>query len=76
MIDYIIGLLPNAIPFPEVVGTAFSTFGGYLSLISPIVPISTMATILGLVITIELTLFAFRTVKWIASFIPVIGGRG
>jgi hypothetical protein len=40
------------------------------------VPVSVMLWCLTLVFGVEIAIFGFKTIKWIISFIPLIGGKG
>lgn len=71
-----LNLLPAGGDFPTAVHTAATSLGSYLGLLSPLVPLSTLGTVLSLVIGIELALYGFRTLKWLGSHIPFIGGKG
>jgi len=75
IISVILAVFPYSDGFPPDVATAAAYFGGYLGILSPIVPISTLLTILSLVIFFELTVFAFKAFKWVFSHVPFIGGR-
>ena len=76
ILQTIIGALPIGGGLPTEVHTAGTFFGNYLAILDPLVPISTLGTIIGLIITFELALFAFKTIKWLISYIPFVGGRG
>ncbi len=76
MIESIIEKLPNSIPLPTELFSAFSLAGSYLSMLSPIIPLVTLSTIILLVLAVEISMLSFRTIRWIVSYIPFIGGRG
>jgi len=73
---FIIGLLPTGGVFPSEVHSAFSTLGGYVGLIDVFVPVSVLLWCLTLVFGVEIALFSFKTIKWLISHIPIIGGHG
>jgi uncharacterized membrane protein len=75
-INWILGLFPSAATFPQAAHDAATYLGGYFGVLDPIAPIATMITLVALVITIELFFFLFRTVRWLISHIPSIGGKG
>lgn len=75
-LQFIINFLPSGSPFPEQVHSAFATLGSYLGLIDVFIPISTMLWCLLLVFGVQIAIFGFKTIKWIISFIPLIGGKG
>jgi len=76
LISNTVDLLPAGGLFPSAVHTSASSLGSYLGVLSPLLPISTLATVLRLVIGIELALYGWRTLKWLGSHIPFIGGKG
>lgn len=76
IINAIINIFPTSTGFSGDVNTAFTALGGYVGIWKSILPISTLATCLSLVIGIELSVFLFKTLKWIISHIPQIGGKG
>jgi len=76
ILDWIIYIFPASTGFPEEAHTAMITLGGYLGVWSPILPITTLTTVLTLVLGMEVGIFAFKTIKWIISHIPWAGGKG
>jgi hypothetical protein len=77
IVNFLVGIFPSSEGLPEEVTTAVETIGGYVGILDPIVPISTLATVLGLLITFELAVFAFKGVRWAVSFLPFgVGGKG
>jgi len=73
---FIIGLFPTGKGFSTEVHNAFITLGGYMHTLDAMIPFETLFICLGLVFTVEIALFGFKTVKWLISHIPFIGGRG
>lgn len=76
VISGVINLLPTSTGFPSDVHTAMSGLGGYMAIWNPLVPVATMLTCLGIVFSVEIAVFGFKTVKWLISHIPFIGGKG
>jgi len=76
MLNWVISLFPNSTGFDASFHTAVSTLGGYLDIWSPILPIAVLAPLLTTVVIVELAIFGFKTVKWIISHIPYVGGKG
>jgi hypothetical protein len=74
-VNLIISIFPIGGGFPEEVHNASQAIGGYLNILSPLVPLATLSTVVGLVFALELSLLGFRTFKWLFSYIPFIGGR-
>lgn len=60
-----INLLPTAGDLPSGINTAFSLFSNSFKLAGAIFPMGTVFTILTLVITIELAIFAFEIWDWL-----------
>lgn len=73
IIDTILSIFPTSTGFPVEVHNAFQFLGGYVGILSPIVPLDTMATILTLIITFELVIFSFKAFKWLFGYVPLIG---
>jgi len=76
VLNTILLIFPASSGFPSQVDTAVAFVAGYVGILDPIVPLSTLATILTLVITFELAVFAFKGFKWLISHIPFVGGKG
>lgn len=76
ILGWVIDLFPNSTGFDSSVHTAFSSLGGYLEIWKPILPMSTVLFMLGIIILVELSIFGFKTFKWIISHIPYVGGKG
>jgi len=72
----IIAMFPASQGFPEEVHTAASTIGGYFGMFDSLIPIATLLTCITLIFSVEIGIFGFRTVKWVISHLPLIGGRG
>jgi len=75
-LQFIINLFPTGTGFPTAFHTAATTAGGYLKMIDGLVPLSTLKTVLLLVFSVEIIIFTFKTLKWLMSHIPYIGGKG
>lgn len=76
ILSAIIAILPTSTGFPSEVTDAFTTMAGYVQILDTILPISTLATVLGILIAVDLAIFGFKTLKWLVSHIPFVGGRG
>jgi len=76
LISWLINIFPASTGFPAAATTAFSSLGGYIGVWDPILPIATLATCVSLVFALEIGIFGFKTLKWIFSHIPYIGGKG
>jgi len=71
----IIGFIPASTGFPDVVYTSASTIGGYVGLLDPILPMGTLAAVITLIVSVEVGVFAFKTLRWVLGHIPFIGGN-
>ncbi len=76
VISYIISLFPAGSGFPPQVHTAVSELGGYFSMLAPIIPITTLVTIVALTFTIEIAFFGWCTVKYLISHLPFLSSNG
>jgi len=74
--NFLIGLFPTGVGFPTEVHNAFTTLGGYIGLLDVLVPVSTMLWCLTLIFGVEIAVFGFKTLKWLISHIPFLGGKG
>lgn len=72
----IAGVLPDSTGFPPEVSTAITTMGQYARVLDLLLPVSTLATIIALVLSTQVAIFTFKSLKWIISYLPFIGGRG
>jgi len=65
-LNWLVNLLPNADPATiSFISSQVTTFRGYLSSISWIFPVNELLLLLGVVITIELTLLISKVIKWV-----------
>jgi len=76
LLGSIIAFLPTSTGFPASVASSFTTFAGYVQILNTLLPISTLATVLGIIISVDIAIFTFKTLKWLVSHLPIIGGRG
>jgi len=72
----IIGLFPVGTGFSATIHNAFKGLGAYLGILDPLVPIATLISAVSLVIGVELAIYGFRSLKWLISHLPAVGGRG
>jgi len=77
---YVLGFLALVFPegsgFPTEVHSSASVIGGYARTLDPVLPFDTLATVLLLLVAVELAVLSFRAIRWMVSHIPFIGGRG
>jgi hypothetical protein len=64
-------LLPVASLSVDLTGT-LTNAGNYLALFNIFLPLATLFTVFGIVITIEGAYFTYKAVKWVYSKIPGI----
>jgi len=72
----LIGLFPVSAGFPPEAHAAVQYIGGYFGMFDPLIPLSTLLTCITLIFTVEIGIYGFRTLKWVISHLPFIGGRG
>jgi len=71
----IIGFFPTSTGFPPEVLSSATTIGGYVTMISTIVPMGTLATCVAIAFSVEIAIFGFKTLRWLIGHIPLIGGN-
>lgn len=76
VLGLIVAILPTSTGFPAEVSNAFTTLGGYVQILNTLLPIPTLATVLAILVSVDLAIFGFKTFKWVLSHLPFIGGRG
>jgi len=76
ILNWLIELLPASTGWPTEAHAAMSGLGGYMGVWSPVLPLTTLATVITVIFSVEIGIFGFKTVKWVMSHIPFIGGRG
>lgn len=76
ILQLIISVLPTSSGFPPEVASAFTTMGGYVQMLDTLLPIQTLATVLAIIISVDVAIFGFKTFKWLLAHIPFVGGRG
>lgn len=80
ILSFFLGLIIEVFPtgngFPDIVHTSATQIGGYVRILDPIFPVDTLYQIIVLLIVIELSILGFKSIKWLMSHIPFIGGRG
>lgn len=73
VLGFFVAIFPLSAGFPSEVASAFTYLGGYVQMLDPLVPIDTLGTVVGIMVTIELTIFAYKILSWIFSKVPIIG---
>lgn len=61
----LIGLLPLGTSLPSAFNSSVSTFFSYLTAFNGFFPMGTLMTILGLEITLELSILGFHFLEWV-----------
>lgn len=72
----IIGWFPLSSGFGPGTIQAASTIGGYGGIFAPLVNYAVLGGCVAVVFAVEMGVYGFRTLKWIISHIPFIGGKG
>lgn len=76
-LGYVLDLLPDdTVPWPD--GDGYGQWiGALVGPMNAIAPLSEMATIIALTVTVVLPAVAtFRIAVWVWGMVPVIGGKG
>jgi len=69
-----IALLPSATILPDGLETAMEFFRTFIAGIIDLIPaLSVLPTIIGLIITLEIAMFAWKSINWI---INIVRGSG
>jgi len=76
LLSGIIAFLPEGSTLPAAVHTAAVWLGGYLAILDVIFPTTTLVVTVTIAFTVEIAVFGFRTLKWVLSYIPFVGGKG
>jgi hypothetical protein len=73
IVNAFLALFPDAdVSLLSNINTAVSTASGYLSAISNFAPVSTILSIIGLFLGIELVILIIKIINWIIRKIPTI----
>jgi len=76
LVSLMLAIFPTSSGFGSEVTTAITTFGGYTAIINTLVPLDTLGQILTLVISYELAIFAWKGLRFVVGYIPLVGGKG
>jgi len=72
-LSLILAIFPESTGLPTEFTDAITTISGYVGILDPLVPITTLATAVGIVLLYEATIFGFRGLVWIYARIPFLG---
>jgi len=73
ILTLILAVFPASAGLPSEFTSALSTFSGYVGIIDPLVPVATLATAVGIVMSYELVVFTFKGLVWTYQRIPFVG---
>lgn len=76
LVSSIVGFFPASQGFGTATYQAAVTAGGYTGIFTPLVDFTVLASCVAIVFSVELSVFGFKTLKWVVSHVPFIGGRG
>jgi len=62
----------NDVTLSASISNALDTAGTYLALMDTVIPISTLLTVLGVIVSIEVGIFLFKGIMWVIKKIPFI----
>lgn len=72
----IINFFPLSQGFPPQALQAANAIGSKIGIFGPVMPLDTLSLCLGILFSAQLGIWGFKTIKWIMSHVPFIGGRG
>lgn len=73
IVSLILAVFPASSGLPVEFTNAITSLTGYVGILDPLVPISTLAQAVGIILLYEATIFAFRGTIWVYQRIPFIG---
>lgn len=76
LLSLVVGLFPTSTGFSSGFSTAASQMSGYVGLINTLLPVDTLAIAISTLVTVQLSVFGFKSFKWLLSHLPIVGGRG
>ena len=76
ILNWVIQIFPTSSGFSASIHSAFQTLGGYVGMFTGLLPYGTLTIVMGIVIVVEIIIWGWKTIKWIISHIPYIGGHG
>lgn len=72
----LINMFPLSTGLPPEATQAVQYIGGFFGMFAPLIPMGTLLAVLTIVFSVEIGIFGFRTLKWVVSHLPLIGGKG
>lgn len=73
ILTLILAVFPASSGLPVGFHDAINTLSGYVGILDPIVPVSTLAACFGLILLYEATILAFNALTWVYKRMPLIG---
>lgn len=61
--------------FPADVDTAMEGLSVYLGYAGVFIPLPVLSNIITLAVGLEISILTFRIIRWVFSFVPIVGGR-
>lgn len=71
----LVNLFPTSTGLPSEVHTAATALGGYLGVANTLLPVPTLATTVGIVFSVEIAIFGYKTLKSFLTHVPLVGGK-
>jgi len=65
-------LLLSDVSLTSGIGQSIISAGQYLSILDPVIPVATIIAVIALLATIEISIAAFKVIKWVYKKIPGI----
>jgi len=76
LVNGLINMLPASQGIPADAFVALRMIGGDIGMFNGVFPTSTLLLCLTIVFGGAIGIYGFRTLKWVISHLPWIGGRG
>jgi len=76
VVSAILSIFPSSSGFPPDLLAAAAFLGEKAAELNVILPLDTMAVCLSIIFGVEISIFGFKTVKWLIAHLPYVGGKG
>jgi len=76
VVNAVLSWLPDGTGYPADVHTAVTFLGSLVGVTDALFPVTTLAQCIGILISVEILIFGYKTIKSFLSHVPFVGGRG
>jgi len=73
LLTILLTVFPSSTGFPPEIATAVTQVGGYTAIINAVFPLDVLSDVVIAVITFELIIFAFKTIRFVFGYVPLVG---